>query len=153
MRSALQKAGLTGDDDELLPTGDSGLGLESEVDEQGLNLSLGQRQLVGLARALVRGARVLLCDEATSSVDLVLDQKVQRTIESLRGKTTVICIAHRLRTVIGYDRVCVMDRGRIVELGSPLELFDQDEGLFRSMCIKSRLSRQDIVDENSLHGE
>ncbi|KAG0647532.1 Multidrug resistance fer6 [Hyphodiscus hymeniophilus] len=85
-------------------------GLETVVDEEGLNFSLGQRQLMALARALVRDAKIIVCDEATSSVDFVTDQKVQRSMEAFRGKT-LLCIAHRLRTIIGYDRICVLDHG------------------------------------------
>ncbi|KAJ5721310.1 uncharacterized protein N7483_009244 [Penicillium malachiteum] len=123
------------------------LTLESQVDEEGLNFSLGQRQLMALARALVRDARIIVCDEATSSVDFETDQKIQRTMaQGFQGRT-LLCIAHRLRTIIHYDRICVMDQGQIAEMDSPLALFDQD-GIFRAMCERSGISRQDILDEN-----
>lgn len=122
-----------------------GVSLDTPVDEEGLNFSLGQRQLVALARALVRGSKVIVCDEATSSVDFATDQKVQRTLESLQGKT-LLCIAHRLKTIIGYDRICVMDQGYVAELGAPLELFDQG-GIFTSMCDKGGIRRDDIVEK------
>ncbi|KAI8633111.1 ATP-binding cassette transporter protein [Xylariaceae sp. FL1651] len=118
--------------------------LESIVEEDGLNFSLGQRQLMALARALVRGSRVIVCDEATSSVDMETDDKIQATMAaSFRGKT-LLCIAHRLRTIIGYDRICVMDAGTIAELGTPLELWDIDGGIFRGMCERSGIRREDI---------
>ena len=123
------------------------LTLESPVDEEGLNFSLGQRQLMALARALVRDARIIVCDEATSSVDFETDQKIQRTMaRGFEGKT-LLCIAHRLRTIIHYDRICVMDQGRIAEMDSPLVLFDQVDGIFRAMCERSGITRQDILDE------
>ncbi|KAJ5724696.1 hypothetical protein N7493_006424 [Penicillium malachiteum] len=123
------------------------LTLESQVDEEGLNFSLGQRQLMALARALVRDARIIVCDEATSSVDFETDQKIQRTMaQGFQGKT-LLCIAHRLRTIIHYDRICVMDQGQIAEMDTPLALFDQD-GIFRAMCERSGISRQDILDES-----
>ncbi|KAI4217682.1 MAG: hypothetical protein LQ351_000278 [Letrouitia transgressa] len=117
--------------------------LDGVVEEEGLNFSLGQRQLMALARALVRGAQIIVCDEATSSVDMETDQKIQRTIASgFRGKT-LLCIAHRLKTIINYDRICVMDQGRIAELDKPLVLWEEG-GIFRSMCDKSGIVREDF---------
>lgn len=117
--------------------------LDSVVEEDGLNFSLGQRQLMALARALVRGSQIIVCDEATSSVDMETDDKIQRTMAAgFKGKT-LLCIAHRLRTIIGYDRICVMDAGRIAELATPLELWKMD-GIFRSMCDRSGIRVEDI---------
>ena len=126
--------------------GPSALTLDTAVEEEGLNFSLGQRQLLALARALARShARIVICDEATSSVDFATDRRVQRTLARLsaRGKT-LVCIAHRLPTILAYDRVCVMDAGEVAELASPLELFDQG-GIFASMCAKAGIVREDIV--------
>jgi ABC-type multidrug transport system fused ATPase/permease subunit len=121
------------------------LTLESPVDEEGLNFSLGQRQLMALARALVREARIIVCDEATSSVDFETDQKIQRTMaQGFEGKT-LLCIAHRLRTIIGYDRICVMDQGQIAEMDKPVTLWDNPEGIFRAMCDRSGITREDIL--------
>ncbi|KAI0446600.1 P-loop containing nucleoside triphosphate hydrolase protein [Xylaria telfairii] len=119
--------------------------LDSVVEEDGLNFSLGQRQLMALARALVRGSRIIVCDEATSSVDMETDDKIQKTMaEAFKGRT-LLCIAHRLRTIIGYDRICVMDAGRIAELGTPLELWEIEGGIFRSMCERSGIRHEDLV--------
>lgn len=118
--------------------------LDSVVEEEGLNFSLGQRQLLALSRALVRGSQIIVCDEATSSVDFETDAKIQKTIvEGFRGKT-LLCIAHRLKTIINYDRICVMDAGQIAELDSPLNLYDQG-GIFRGMCERSGIRRQDFI--------
>ncbi|KAL8909151.1 MAG: hypothetical protein Q9171_005156 [Xanthocarpia ochracea] len=117
--------------------------LDAVVEEEGLNFSLGQRQLMALARALVRNAQIIVCDEATSSVDMETDQKIQKTIATgFRGKT-LLCIAHRLKTIINYDRICVMDQGRIVELDTPLKLWEEG-GIFRSMCDRSAIRREDF---------
>ncbi len=117
--------------------------LDGVVEEEGLNFSLGQRQLMALARALVRGSQIIVCDEATSSVDMDTDQKIQRTIASgFKGKT-LLCIAHRLKTIINYDRICVMDQGRIAELDTPLHLWEEG-GIFRSMCDRSGIRREDF---------
>ncbi|QUC18541.1 uncharacterized protein UV8b_02782 [Ustilaginoidea virens] len=145
MWSALRQADLVPDDASFNDgTGDpSRINLDSVVEEDGLNFSLGQRQLMALARALVRGSQIIVCDEATSSVDLETDDKVQRTMASaFRGKT-LLCIAHRLRTIIGYDRICVMDAGLIAELDTPLALW-QRGGIFRSMCDRSGIRQEDI---------
>jgi len=121
--------------------------LDSIVEEEGLNFSLGQRQLMALARALVRGSQIIVCDEATSSVDMETDQKIQRTIATgFKGKT-LLCIAHRLKTIINYDRICVMDQGKITELDKPINLYDQG-GIFRGMCDRSGIRREDFLAED-----
>ena len=122
----------------------SRINLDSVVEEDGLNFSLGQRQLMALARALVRGSQIIICDEATSSVDMETDDKIQNTIATgFRGKT-LLCIAHRLRTIVGYDRICVMDAGTIAELDTPLELWKKEGGIFRGMCDRSGIRAEDI---------
>ncbi|KAF5519460.1 Multidrug resistance protein fer6 [Colletotrichum aenigma] len=135
--SALRKSGLVDE------TSANDITLDSPVDEEGLNFSLGQRQLMALARALVKDSKIIVCDEATSSVDFATDEKVQQTLGNLKGKT-FLCIAHRLRTIIGYDRICVMDQGHVAELDSPINLYDQG-GIFRDMCEKSGIGRGDIL--------
>lgn len=118
--------------------------LDAVVEEEGLNFSLGQRQLMALARALVRGSQIIVCDEATSSVDMDTDQKIQQTMATaFRGKT-LLCIAHRLKTIIHYDRICVMDQGRIAELDAPLRLWEAKGSIFRSMCDRSGIRRHDF---------
>jgi ABC-type multidrug transport system fused ATPase/permease subunit len=118
--------------------------LDSVVEEDGLNFSLGQRQLMALARALVRNSRIIVCDEATSSVDMETDDKIQATMATAFRGRTLLCIAHRLRTIVGYDRICVMDKGMIAELGEPLELWKNETGIFRGMCDRSGIRMEDI---------
>lgn len=119
--------------------------LDGVVEEEGLNFSLGQRQLMALARALVRGSQIIVCDEATSSVDMETDQKIQKTMQAgFKGKT-LLCIAHRLKTIIGYDRILVMDAGKIAELDTPGRLYEQG-GIFRSMCDRSGIRREDFAE-------
>ncbi|KAF3928827.1 hypothetical protein AA313_de0206435 [Arthrobotrys entomopaga] len=117
--------------------------LDTPVIEEGLNFSLGQRQLMALARALVRGSRIIVCDEATSSVDEETDRKIQKTMAEGFGRSTVLCIAHRLRTIVKYDRVVVLDKGRIVEVDHPLKLWESG-GVFRGMCDRSKIRREDF---------
>lgn len=142
--SALRQADLVSSNESADRKGDSSrVHLDSVVEEDGLNFSLGQRQLMALARALVRNCQIIICDEATSSVDMETDDKIQNTIATgFRGKT-LLCIAHRLRTIIGYDRICVMDSGRIAELDTPLELWRKGD-IFRSMCDRSGIRMEDI---------
>ncbi|KAK6376355.1 uncharacterized protein PV06_06088 [Exophiala oligosperma] len=128
-------------------SGSNRIHLDSTVEEEGLNFSLGQRQLMALARALVRNSQIIVCDEATSSVDFETDEKIQRTMRTGFAGKTLLCIAHRLKTIINYDRICVMDQGRIAELDSPINLFEAN-GIFRSMCDKSRIVREDFFRES-----
>ncbi|MEE6486330.1 hypothetical protein FKM82_014574 [Ascaphus truei] len=106
--------------------------LSHEVSEGGENLSVGQRQLLCLARALLRKSKILILDEATAAVDLETDNLIQRTIRSEFSDCTVLTIAHRLHTIMDSNRVMVLDAGKIIEFGSPDELL-QRQGHFFSM--------------------
>ncbi|KAJ5153186.1 abc multidrug transporter protein [Penicillium canariense] len=146
---ALQRSHLTAtprnDQASQNPSTGSTITLDTVLEPEGSNLSHGQRQLLALARALVRDSQIIVADEATSSVDLESDAAIQHTIATaFRGKT-LLCIAHRLRTIIGYDRVCVMDEGRVAQLGEPLTLYDDEDGRFRKLCNESRITRDEVV--------
>ncbi|CAG5986479.1 unnamed protein product [Menidia menidia] len=104
------------------------LKLNYQCSEGGENLSLGQRQLLCLARALLRKTRILVLDEATAAVDLRTDQLIQSTIRSQFADCTVLTIAHRLNTIMDNTRVIVMDQGSIVEMDSPAELIQRRAG-------------------------
>ncbi|XP_072882594.1 ATP-binding cassette sub-family C member 3-like isoform X2 [Hemitrygon akajei] len=108
-------------------------GLEHECSEGGENLSVGQRQLVCLARALLRKTRILILDEATAAVDLETDDLIQSTIRTQFENCTVLTIAHRLNTIMDYNRVLVLDKGEIAEFDSPSNLIAQ-KGIFYSMA-------------------
>ncbi|XP_078503474.1 ATP-binding cassette sub-family C member 10-like [Lissotriton helveticus] len=105
-------------------------GLGSEVGERGKNFSVGQRQLVCLARALLMEAKVLCIDEATASVDQKTDQVLQQTIREQFADKTVLTIAHRLDTIMDSDRVLVMQAGKVVEMGSPQVLCNMEDSAF-----------------------
>ncbi|KAM3913418.1 ATP-binding cassette sub-family C member 2-like [Leptodactylus fuscus] len=104
-----------------------------EVSEGGENLSVGQRQLVCLARALLRKSKILILDEATAAVDLETDDLIQKTIRSEFADCTVLTIAHRLHTIMDSNKVMVLDSGKIIEYGSPEKLL-QSQGHFASMA-------------------
>lgn len=108
------------------------LDLSSQVTESGNNLSQGQRQLLCLARAMLRHPNVLVMDEATASIDYATDSKIQKTIRELTS--TIITIAHRLQTIVDYDMVLVLDKGEVVEYAHPYELLQKEKGSFKAMC-------------------
>nr|XP_040235084.1 multidrug resistance-associated protein 1 isoform X7 [Anopheles coluzzii] len=109
-------------------------GINHEVTEGGENLSVGQRQLICLARALLRKTKVLILDEATAAVDLETDDLIQRTIRTEFKDCTVLTIAHRLNTIMDSDKVIVLDKGQIVEFAPPAELLQSKNSAFYSMA-------------------
>lgn len=113
------------------------LNLSSSVSEGGNNLSQGQRQLMCLARSLLRSPKVILLDEATASIDYKSDAIIQKTIRDEFSGSTILTIAHRLRSIIDYDKILVMDAGRVVEYDDPYVLIANKESLFYSMCENS----------------
>ena len=120
--------------------------LDRQVEEDGKNFSLGERQLLGLSRAVVRNSKVLVLDEATSSVDYETDAKIQRKIKENFGKnTTILTIAHRLKTIIDYDRVLVLDAGEIKEFDAPYKLFSNPDSVFRGLCDKAKIKEEDFL--------
>ncbi|XP_008070054.1 canalicular multispecific organic anion transporter 1 [Carlito syrichta] len=118
------------------------LGLSHEVTEAGGNLSIGQRQLLCLGRALLRKSKILVLDEATAAVDLETDHLIQTTIRREFCHCTVITIAHRLHTIMDSDKVMVLDSGKIVEYGSPEELL-QTSGPFYQMAKEAGIENVD----------
>uniref|UniRef100_A0A8C9TJ62 Canalicular multispecific organic anion transporter 1-like n=1 Tax=Scleropages formosus TaxID=113540 RepID=A0A8C9TJ62_SCLFO len=117
-------------------------GLYHEITEGGENLSVGQRQLLCLARALLRKSRILILDEATAAVDLETDDLIQSTIRKQFSHCTVLTIAHRLHTILDSSRVMVLDAGRIVEFDSPSALL-QKQGHFCAMAKDAGISSVD----------
>merc|ERR1719228_862475 len=109
-------------------------GLDYQVTEGGSNLSVGQRQLICLARALLRKTKVLVLDEATAAVDLETDDLVQATIRSEFVDCTVLTIAHRLNTIMDSNRVVVLDQGKVIEFESPASLMAKTDSIFFGMA-------------------
>uniref|UniRef100_A0A2K5LVY3 Multidrug resistance-associated protein 1-like n=1 Tax=Cercocebus atys TaxID=9531 RepID=A0A2K5LVY3_CERAT len=112
-----------------------------EISEGGENLSMGQRQLVCLARALLRKTKILILDEATASIDFETDKLVQTTIRKEFSDCTILTIAHRLQSIIDSDRVLVLDSGSIVEFEAPQNLIRQ-KGLFYEMTTDAGITQE-----------
>eukprot|EP01029_Cantina_marsupialis_P020237 TRINITY_DN473_c3_g1_i2.p1 TRINITY_DN473_c3_g1~~TRINITY_DN473_c3_g1_i2.p1 ORF type:complete len:1388 (-),score=572.58 TRINITY_DN473_c3_g1_i2:307-4470(-) len=108
-------------------------GLEDQVQENGDNFSVGQRQLICIARALLRKPKVLVMDEATASVDSETDAMIQRMVRECFKNCTVLTIAHRLETIMDSDRIMVLSEGELVEFDTPATLLKNDEGVLTSM--------------------
>ena len=110
--------------------------LDMEVAEGGSNFSVGQRQLICLARALLRSPKVLLMDEATSAVDQETDLQIQSAISTHFGSATMLTIAHRLNTILDSDQILVLEAGKVLEYGSPQELRNTSGSAFAAMLNK-----------------
>jgi ATP-binding cassette subfamily C (CFTR/MRP) protein 1 len=113
-------------------------GLSHQITEGGENVSVGQRQLLCLARALLRRSKILVLDEATAAVDLATDALIQDTIRKEFKDSTIFTIAHRLNTIMDYDRVMVLDKGEIKEMDSPQKLLENKNSYFSAMVLDSK---------------
>lgn len=122
-------------------------GLSYKVSEGGSNFSVGQKQLLCLARAIVRKCKILVLDEATANVDNKTDELIQFTIKRKFSDCTVLTIAHRLHTVMDSDRVLVMDSGRAVEFDRPHKLLQNADGMFYNLVQQTGLGMAETLKE------
>ncbi|EMR11100.1 hypothetical protein PNEG_00698 [Pneumocystis murina B123] len=113
------------------------LNLDTQIAEGGNNLSHGQRQLICLARSLLKSSRIIIMDECTASIDYNMDAKIQKTIRSEFSYSTILTIAHRLKSIIDYDKILVLDSGKLVEYDHPYLLLQNPQSEFRFMCESS----------------
>jgi ATP-binding cassette subfamily C (CFTR/MRP) protein 1 len=118
-------------------------GLDEQVAEGGENFSQGQRQLLCIARSLLRKPKILVMDEATASIDNATDAAIQLMIRENFKDATVLTIAHRLNTILDSDRILVLDDGKIVEFDTPDKLRKKQDGIFKSLVEKNRSSNKD----------
>ncbi|KAJ3587403.1 hypothetical protein NHX12_011001 [Muraenolepis orangiensis] len=121
--------------------------LHSEVTENGENFSVGERQLLCVARALLRHSKILLLDEATAAIDGETDRLIQKTIRSSFQGCTTLIIAHRLNTVMSCNRVMVLDNGQILEFDSPAALLANESSRFRAM-VEASEAKMDVMDQS-----
>ncbi|KAK7041873.1 hypothetical protein VNI00_008830 [Paramarasmius palmivorus] len=134
LNDALISAGLHSLQKQLPEDSDRRITLDTIISSGGANLSVGQRQIIALARALVRRTKVLILDEATSAIDYETDTIIQSSLKhNLPKDVTVIIVAHRLQTVVDVDRIMVLDAGQIVEFDSPKNLIQKEGGYFKAL--------------------
>ncbi|KAE8709270.1 ABC transporter C family member 2 [Hibiscus syriacus] len=129
------------------------LGLYAEVSEAGENFSVGQRQLLSLARALLRRSKILVLDEATAAVDVRTDALIQKTIREEFKSCTMLIIAHRLNTIIDCDRILLLDSGRVLEYDSPEELLSNEGSAFSKMVQSTGAANAQYLRSLALGGE
>ncbi len=121
-----------------LPQGDA-----TPLGEGGARLSVGEKQLIAMARALAGAPRILLLDEATAHIDSETESRVQQALAALRGRVTVVAVAHRLSTIQAADQIIVLDHGRIAERGSHAELMAIAGGIYQRLVLLQQLAAHD----------
>ncbi|KAF8610181.1 P-loop containing nucleoside triphosphate hydrolase protein [Ceratobasidium sp. AG-I] len=134
LHAALCSAGLSA----MRSEGDEAyISLDSGVSASGVNFSLGQRQILALARAIVRNSKILVLDEATAAIDYDTDTAIQTSIRTELSNKTVIIVAHRLQTICDADKIMVLEAGEIIEFDSPAALLQKENGAFKSLVDES----------------
>lgn len=127
-------------------------GLDGLVAAGGADMSMGQRQLLCLARVMLEQPKLLVMDEATSSLDRATDNRIQRLLRKRSGplsKATILSIAHRLETILDYDTVCVLEAGQVAEYGPPHELLQRKNGLFKRLVDEHNSRKSTAVEAAS----
>ena len=112
-------------------------GLSQEISESGSNLSVGEKQLICITRAILRKSKIIIMDEATASIDYKTEEIIQKAIHELLNDSTVITIAHRIKTILNYDKIVTLDHGEIIDFDSPKNLLEKKEGIFYELYQKS----------------
>ncbi|MBO6244003.1 MAG: ATP-binding cassette domain-containing protein, partial [Clostridia bacterium] len=113
--------------------------MDKMIEPGGANLSVGQKQLVCIARALLRRSKIVVMDEATANIDMNTEQIIQKALKLVLENSTVITVAHRIKTIINYDKILVLDNGKVKEFDSPSNLLKDENSLFHELYSKSTL--------------
>jgi len=112
-------------------------GLELMIEENGDNLSVGEKQLICIARAILRKSKIVVMDEATANIDHKTEDIIQKAITNSLKTSTIITIAHRIKTILSYDRIVVLEKGEIIEVGAPSDLIKDESSYFYQLYTKS----------------
>lgn len=113
-------------------------GLDTKVGESGIKLSGGQKQRLAIARALLRNSNIIIFDESTSSLDNFAQGEIKKSIDGLKGKSTIVIVAHRLSTIKDVDKIFFLDGGKIIDTGTFDELFEKNEK-FKTMFLAENI--------------
>ena len=114
-------------------------GLNQEIAEGGSNLSVGEKQLICITRAILRKSKIIIMDEATASIDYKTEEIIQKAVSEILNDSTFITIAHRIKTILNYDRILTLDNGKIVDFDTPKNLLNDKKSLFYELYSKSNL--------------
>jgi len=114
-------------------------GLFQEILEGGNNLSVGEKQLICITRAILRKSKIIIMDEATANIDYKTEEIIQNVINEILTQSTIITIAHRIKTILNYDKIIVLENGEVVDFDSPKNLIEKKEGIFYKLYQKSNL--------------
>ena len=113
--------------------------LERHIDVNGNNISIGEKQLICIARAILKKTKILIMDEATANIDVKTEEKIQKILNDTFKDCTIITIAHRIKTILNYDKILVLENGKIVEFDSPKILLGNKESNFYKLYEKSSI--------------
>jgi ABC-type multidrug transport system fused ATPase/permease subunit len=114
-------------------------GLKQEISESGNNLSVGEKQLICITRAILRKSKIIIMDEATANIDYETEEIIQKSISELLKGSTVLTIAHRIKTIINYDMILCLNQGKIEDFDSPDNLIKKKSGIFYELYFNSNL--------------
>ena len=120
-------------------TEDDKIILDRKIEQSGTNLSVGEKQLICICRAILRKTKIIIMDEATANIDMTTEEKIQKALDYALSNSTVITVAHRIKTIINYDKILVLNNGEIIEFDTPKNLIDNESSLFYQLYSKSTI--------------
>ena len=111
--------------------------LDRKIEQSGTNLSVGEKQLICICRAILRKSKIVVMDEATANIDMTTEEKIQNAIQYVLENSTVITVAHRIKTIINYDKILVLSSGEIADFDTPNNLLSNEKSMFYQLYSKS----------------